>query len=523
MTGAWGSESQIIRGARAADARAVGAGGTSSLGIPRLETGIPGFDHITMGGLPRGRSTLVAGGPGCAKTVFAGQFVVEGVRLGQPGVFVTLEESADDLRLNFSTLGLDVESAERTGMLEFVDASPVMYSIDEEPAPYHFETLLAQIGKAVDRTGATRLVVDSLSAARSVVAELASNRQRLRGLIGAIRKMGLTAVFTLESVSEGFALDTEEFVVDNVVLLRNEIIDSRRRRTAEVLKMRGAMHMKGEYPFTVLPGQGIVLLPLSSVLLTSPSSTERVTSGDEELDRLCGGGLFRDSIVLASGATGTGKTLLATSFLSGACAQGEPALLLAFEESHDQITRNALGWGRDFRAMEEQGLLRIVTVYPEVASFEDHLVEIKRQIDTFKPQRVAIDSLSALERSGSSNTFREFSIGLTSFLKTEGVLSMLTAATPALLGGSSITEQHVSTLTDTIILLRYVEMQGEVKRGITVLKMRGSAHDHDIREFSIDSSGLRVGEAFRGVGGILSGSTSIGGRPSALDSPLPVR
>ncbi len=516
-----GRESQAVRGARAADARAVGRQQGELHGIPRMETGIPGFDHITMGGVPRGRSTLVAGGPGCAKTVFAGQFVAEGLRRGEPGVYVTLEETADDLRDNFATLGFDFAAAERAEMFEFVDASPVLYSIDDEPAPYHYETLLAQIGRAIDRTGAQRLVVDSLSAAGSVLSELAPSRQRLRGLITAIRKLGVTTIFTLETPGDQFPLETEEFVVDNVVLLRNSMSDSRRRRTAEVLKMRGAMHQKGEYPFTVLPGQGIVMLPLSTVLLTSASSTKRASSGDAELDRLCGGGFFQDSIVLVSGATGTGKTLLTTSFLSG-IGPDERALLFAFEESHDQITRNARGWGRDFQQMEASGRLRIITAYPEVASFEDHLVEIKRQIDTYRPARVAIDSLSALERSGGDKAFREFAIGLTSFLKAEGVLAMVTAATPSLLGGSSVTEQHVSTLTDTIILLRYVELFGEVKRGLTVLKMRGSQHDHDIHEFSIGGSGITVGAAFRSTSGILSGTvTNHASLPAMFDHSLP--
>ena len=172
--------------------------------------------------------------------------------------------------------------------------------------------------------------------------------------------------------------------------------------------------------------------------------------------------------------------------------------------------------------MEATGRLRIVTAYPEVASFKDHLVEIKRVIDDFQPDRVAIDSLSALERSGSGKAFREFVIGLSSFLKTEGVLAMVTAATPSLFGGSSVTEQHVSTLTNTIILLRYVEFYGEVKRGITVLKMRGSQHDHDIHEFAIGADGLSVGQPFRSVSGILSGSAmNFATLPSAFDDVLP--
>jgi circadian clock protein KaiC len=495
------NESQVVRGARAADALAVDASGRS--GLPRLETGIPGFDHIAMGGIPLRRTTLVVGSTGCAKTVLCGQFLAEGVRRGQPAVFVTLEESAEDLRRNLGTLGFDVEQAEADGLWEFVDASPVL---DPESgiAHYRFDTLLAQIGHAVDRTGAVRLALDSLSAVQVILDEPAG-RQQLRNLIVEVRKMGLTSLFTLEAEEGATSFGLSEFVVDNVIVLRNRLEEARRRRTVEVLKMRGAMHRKGEYPFTVLPQQGIVMLPLSTLQLTAPSSDTRVSSGNEGLDVLCSGGLFRDSIVLVSGATGTGKTLMATEFLAGSRDNDERAMMFAFEESRDQIFRNAVGWGRDFARMEAEGRLRIIPVYPEVASLEDHLVEIKREIDEFRPNRVAIDSLSALERSGGGKAFREFAIGLTSYLKSEAVLAMLTAATPSLFGGDSVTEQHVSTLTDTIILLRYVELQGEVRRGLTVLKMRGSLHDHEIREFTIGSTGLEVGDPFRSLGGILRG------------------
>lgn len=495
------SESQAVRGARAADALAINARLAGSL--PRLETGIPGFDHIAMGGLPLRRTTLVVGSTGCAKTVLCGQFLAEGVRRGQPAVFVTLEESSDDLRRNFATLGCDVEQAEADGMWEFVDAAPVL---DPESGAwqYRFDTLLAQIGHAVDRTGAERLVLDSLSAVQGVLDEPAG-RQQLRNLVIEVRKMGLTSLFTLESEEGSNSFGLSEYVADNVLVLRNRLEDARRRRTIEVLKMRGAMHRKGEYPFTVLPQQGVVMLPLSTLQLTAPSSGTRVSSGNPGLDELCSGGLFRDSIVLVSGATGTGKTLMATEFLAGSRHGDERAMMFAFEESRDQIFRNAVGWGRDFARMEEEGRLRIVPTYPEVASLEDHLVEIKRQIDEYRPNRVVIDSLSALERTGSGKGFREFAIGITSYLKSEAVLAMLTAATPSLFGSDSITEQHVSTLTDTIILLRYVELQGSVRRGLAVLKMRGSAHDHEIREFRIGPEGLEVLEAYRNLGGILRG------------------
>jgi circadian clock protein KaiC len=221
---------------------------------------------------------------------------------------------------------------------------------------------------------------------------------------------------------------------------------------------------------------------------------------------MCGGGFFRDSIVLVSGATGTGKTLMTTEFIAGGGKSNERCLLFAFEESREQLFRNARGWGIDFEQMENDGRLRVVCEYPEVAGLEDHLVRMKSLIEEFKPNRVAVDSLSALERVSSVKGFREFVIGLTSFIKQKEVAGLFTSTTPSLVGGSSVTETHISTITDSIILLRYVEMLGEIRRGIAVLKMRGSMHEKNIREISIDASGMHIGNPYRDVTGILSGN-----------------
>jgi len=247
------------------------------------------------------------------------------------------------------------------------------------------------------------------------------------------------------------------------------------------------------------------VLPLSAMELTQRSSELRITSGSRELDEMCGGGFFRDSIILVSGATGTGKTLMVTEFLAGGFAADERCLLFAFEESREQLFRNAQGWGIDFEGMERHDKLRVVCEYPEVAGLEDHLVRMRGIIEEFRPSRVAVDSLSALERVSTVKGFREFVIGLSSFMKDQEIAGLFTSTTPTLLGGESVTEAHISSITDSIILLRYVEMFGEMRRGLTVLKMRGSKHDKDIREFAIDGQGMHIGAPFRDVVGILSG------------------
>ena len=485
-------------------------GSESGASVPKVETGIPGFDHVAMGGLPRRRATVVAGQAGRAKTVFAGHFLAEGVRRGQPGVFVTLEEPAADLRANLRTLGADVEAWEAADDWRFVDASPLVRSSGGPTvAAYSLEVLTAQIGQAVDITGAERLVLDSLNAVMSLHDDPAVARQLLRRLISDLRAMGLTVLMTVETAGDpGTTLSRygiEEFVADTVVLLRNTLDGKFRRRTVEVLKMRGAMHLKGEVPFTVLPGQGVVVLPILEPAQAPNTFDERVTTGNAGLDELTHGGWYRDASVLVSGPTGAGKTLMATEFVTGGLARGERVLLVSYEETREQVLRNARGWGHDLAGYEDQGLLQIVAVYPEVASLDDHLVALKDLVERFSPARVAVDSLSALERIGSASSYREFVIGWTSYVKQSGIAAFMTAAAPSLTGGTSVTDSHISALIDAIVLVRYVEGFGSLHRGVVVLKTRSSAHEHEIREFVIDDTGMHIGERFTSISGILTG------------------
>ncbi len=477
--------------------------------VEKLETGIAGFDEISNGGIPTGRTTLICGTAGSAKTVFAAQFLAEGIKkFDENAVLVTFEEPPSELNRNLQSFGWNVEEWVEQGKWAYVDASP---DADEESivcGECDFGALIARIEHAIRKVGAKRVVLDSLGTVFYLFADPSLVRRELFRVAAALRRMGVTGLLTAERTVEYGEIarfGIEEFVADNVIILRNVLEEERRRRTIEILKFRGTEHQKGEFPFTMSAEKGITVIPLSGIRLDQRSSDVRISTGLPELDQMCGGGYYRDSIILVSGPTGSGKTLIATEFIAGAARAGERCLLLAYEESRDQLLRNASGWGVDFEALEKDGVLKILSVYPEEQSLEQHLLAIRGAIEEFNPKIVALDSLSALERVSTTRTFREFVIGITSFIKSKEMAGLFTSVTPTLMGGVSLAEANISTITDSIILLRYVEMFGRMQRGITVLKMRGSAHEKEIRQFTIDGKGMQIGRAFSDVTGIVSG------------------
>lgn len=482
--------------------------------LNKLATGIAGFDLIAHGGLPAGRSTIVAGTAGSGKTVLAIQFLVAGIRdYNQHGVIVSFEEAPRDLMQNVRSFGWNLEEQIAAGKLGIVDATPELEKEVVEVGSYDLSALLARIESAIRKVNAQRVILDTIGALFPQFADAHLVRRELHRIHAGLRQMGVTTLITIErSDDEGSVgrLGVEEFVADNVILLRNRLEHEKRRRTIEILKFRGGTHQKGEYPFTIAPEDGISIIPLSAIELKQKSSGVRFSSGVAELDKMCGGGMYRDSIILVSGATGTGKTLMVAQYVKAAIECGERALVFGTEESREQLTRNAASWGVDFERAEKDGLLRMVCRYPEVMALEDHLLQMKRDIHEFRPHRVAVDSLSAFERVDSNKSFREFVIALTSAIKHLEIPGLFTHTTSILTGGESITETHLSTITDQIILLRYVELHGEIRRGLTVLKMRGNWHQKDIREYTIDNTGMHVGATFRGVQGILTGAPHYG-------------
>lgn len=478
------------------------------LGIRKIRTMIEGFDDISHGGLPLGRTTLVSGTSGTGKTLFSIQFLYNGiVQFDEPGVFVTFEESPDDIIKNAYSFNWNLQHLIDEGKLFILDASPDPEG-QEVVGSFDLSALIERLQYSIRKYKAKRVSIDSITALFQQYEAAAVVRREIFRIVARLKQIGVTTIITTERTEEYGSVarfGVEEFVSDNVVIVRNVLEGERRRRTVEILKLRGSTHMKGEYPFTIT-NEGVNIFPLGAMQLTQRSSNIRVSSGVKTLDEMCGGGFFKDSIILATGATGTGKTLLVSMFLQNACRQGDRAILFAYEESRAQLSRNAFSWGIDFEELENQGLLKIICAYPESAGLEDHLQIIKSEIAEFKPSRIAIDSLSALARGVSGNAFRQFVIGVTGFAKQEEITGFFTNTTDQFMGSHSITDSHISTITDTILMLQYVEIRGEMARALNVFKMRGSWHDTGIREYTIKANGPEITDSFRNYEGIISGS-----------------
>lgn len=473
----------------------------------KVPTGVEGFELVTMGGLPKGRPTLLCGSSGSGKTLLSMEIAYRSAAVyGRPAAFFTLEEPATEIVRNIQRMGWDTDPLIRDGKLVIVDLSPLPVPVHEAGA-YDLEGLIAQVRYIVRESGAEMVVIDSIGSLFQQFADASTVRRELFRVIHVLRELYVTSLITAERLNEYGPISrygVEEFVSDNIIVLRNVLRAEKVRRTIQVVKMRGDAHHTGEFPFTISRG-GISILPLSARELTQPSSFKRVSIGNDKLDQMLGGGLFRDSLAIVSGPTGAGKTLLAGIFAADGCSKGERVLMLAYEESRAQLLRNAESWGMDFEKWERWGLMRVVCQYPEAMGLEDHLLMIQREIEAFKPSRLVIDSLSALERIGAVRYFREFVIGLTSYARQNELCTLFTSATPRLSGGDSITEAHISTITDAIILLRYVEIGGDLRRGISVIKMRGSQHAKSIHEYVIDNRGMRITEPFANVHNIILG------------------
>ena len=461
--------------------------------LPKSPTGIPGMDEITNGGLPKGRPTLVAGGAGCGKTLFAMEFLVNGaIQYNEPGVFVAFEENAEELAQNVASLGFNLKDLTKQKKL-IIEYVRVERSEIEETGDYDLEGLFIRLGHAIDTIGAKRVVLDTIEVLFSALENQGILRAELQRLFRWLKDRGVTAVITAER-GEGritrFGL--EEYVADCVIQLDHRVNEQISTRRLRIVKYRGSLHGTNEYPF-LIGMHGISVLPITSLGLNHKISAERVSTGVKELDEMFGGkGFFRGSTILITGAAGTGKSSLAAAFVDAACQRGERCLYFAFEESASQILRNMCSIGIDLAPHIKKGLLQFHAMRPTLYGLEMHLVTMYDVINQFKPQIVIMDPITDFSTVGSAAEVKAAMTRMIDFLKSDEITGLFTSITSEEAPDNSIV--GVSSLIDTWISLRNIENNGERHRGLFVLKSRGMAHSNQIRSFLLTDDGIKIGK-----------------------------
>ena len=473
----------------------------------KTPTGIKGLDEITDGGLPQGRPTLICGGTGCGKTLLAMEFLVRGAtEFKEPGVFMSFEEKAEELTKNFSSLGFDLNELIDQDRL-IIDHVHLEPSEIEETGDYDLEGLLIRIGYAIHSIGAKRVVLDTIEALFSGFSNEAILRSELRRLFRFLKDQGVTAIITGEQGDRTFTrFGLEEYVADCVLFLNHTVSQQIATRRMRIVKYRGSAHGTNEYPF-LIDQQGFSVMPISSLGLDHPASSERIPTGVPRLDTMLGGkGYFRGSSILVSGTAGTGKSSLAAHFVNATCARGERCLYFAFEESQNQIIRNMHSIGINLGQWVDVGLLQFQNARATLYGLEMHLVVMHKAIDNFNPSCVVIDPISNLIATASEAEVKSMMSRMIDYLKMKQITALCTDLTTT----NNNQERYginISSLMDTWLLLQILEARGERNRGLYILKSRGMAHSNQVREFILSDEGIQLRDVYIGLSGVLTGSS----------------
>lgn len=474
--------------------------------LQKCPTGIQGLDEITYGGLPQGRPTLVCGVAGSGKTLMAIEFLVRGAtQFNEPGVFMAFEETGEELAKNVASLGFDLNRliADKKLVIDYIR---IERSEIEETGEYDLEGLFIRLNQAIDSVGAKRVVLDTIESLFSGLSNQGILRAELRRLFHWLKAKGVTAIVTGETGQGTLTrYGLEEYISDCVIMLDNRIRDQIATRRVRIVKYRGSAHGTNEYPFLV-EDTGMSILPVTSLGLSHKVMTERVSTGVPRLDSMLGGkGFYKGSSVLISGPAGTGKTSLAASFANAVCKNGERCLFFAFEESPEQIIRNMRSVGIDLEPWTKKGLLIIKSTRPTHHGLELHLSLMERLVRTHKPAAVVIDPITNLITVSTDTDVQLMLTRLVDFLKNQGITTLMTNLSYV---GTAMekSETGVSSLMDTIILLKAIEVGGERNKGICIVKSRGMEHSNQIREFRFGEDGIQLVDVYAGPGGVLTGS-----------------
>ncbi|HEX4054007.1 MAG TPA: circadian clock protein KaiC [Tepidisphaeraceae bacterium] len=478
-------------------------------GLAKVPSGISGLDEVTNGGLPKGRPTLICGGPGCGKSLMGIEFLVRGAtQHGEPGVLMTFEETQEDIRKNVMSLGFDIDELIRRKKI-IIDHVKVDRQEIDENGEYDLEGLFIRLGYAIDKIGAKRVLLDTIESLFSGLSNQAILRSEVRRLFYWLKERGITTVITGERGDGKLTRQgLEEYVSDCVILLDHRTINQISTRRLRVVKYRGSTHGTNEYPF-LIDEQGISVLPVTSISLNHVASQQRVPTGIPRLDAMLGGkGFYRGSSVLITGTAGTGKSSVAAHFAAATCAGGERCLYFAFEESQNQIIRNMASIGLDLSRYVKKGLLQFVAARPSLHGLEMHLGVMHKHIQQFKPTAVVVDPISNFISAGEERDVHAMLIRLVDFLKTLQITVLFTNLTTGDMARET-TDMGISSVMDTWLLLRDIEIGGERNRGIYVLKSRGMAHSNQIREFVISERGIDLLDVYVGPEGVLTGSARL--------------
>lgn len=482
------------------DSRPVGA-------IEKSPTGINGFDEITGGGLPTGRTSLVLGAPGAGKTVFALECLVNGARNNrEPGIFVAFEENSRQIMANAATFGWDLPALERE-QLFFLDArlSPTVIRSGE----FDLMAMLAALEAKAKEMNARRIVFDGIDILISLLDDPARERTEMYRLQEWLHRTGLTAIITAKSF-EGDRVSTEryafmQFMVDAVVMLHHRMLDRVSLRGLRVLKYRGTGFAENEFPL-VITRTGIDVSVFGQSELAYDVSTERVSTGVPRLDTMLDGGYYRGSGVLISGAPGTAKTTLAAAFIEAGCRRGEVGLYVSFDEAASQITRNLRSIGIDLEPHREAGRLHMYSIRTEARSSEEHFLELKALMMRIKPKHVVLDPISALTKTGGHVSAVHASLRLLDYARAEGITVLCTSLVASEDAFRETTSMQISTIADTWIHLAYMERKGERNRTLTVVKSRGMAHSNQVRELILGGNGITLADVYTAGGEVLLGT-----------------
>jgi len=485
--------------------------------LPKIKSGTDGLDEILGGGLPAGRPTLVCGAAGCGKTLLGMQFLVRGaVDYNEPGAFIAFEENVEDLHKNVASLGFDLADLEAKKLLSIdhiqIDPTNIIESGD-----YDLSGLFLRLGLAIDTVGAKRVVIDTLETLFGGLSNYGLVRAELRRLFEWLKERQVSAIITAERGDNALTRHgLEEYVSDCVISLDHRVHDQVSTRRLRVVKYRGSLHGTNEYPF-LIDQNGITVLPVTSAGLDHAVIDERVSSGVARLDSMLGGrGYYRGSTVLVSGTAGGGKTSLAAHFADATCRAGGRVLFFSFEESPRQITRNMRSIGIDLAQWEENDLLRFVAARPTAFGMETHLAVLHKHVREFRPAAVIVDPASTLINAGQATAAQQLLVRLIDFLKAQHITVLMTTLTQ---GGEVVerTDVEISSIVDTWLLLKTIELAGERNRGLYVLKSRGMAHSNQIREFNLTSTGVVLTDVYVGADGVLTGSARVAQEARARD------